>query len=364
MASTLSEGKGSTSENLRRSKVILDKAEASLKQDMDFKTTTPPLGFGCMGMAAFYGAPISEEASVALLRGVYDAGCRHFDTAEVYKSGEFGVFQETDVFNEVQVGNFLKTVKRDTFTVATKFFPMLHADCKYENVKAALVKSLERLQLDFVDLYYLHRIPSLEAAKDFTESCKKLKEEGLLQNIGMSEINGKWLRQCHEISPIAAIQQEWSLLTRNFVEDDLAPVCAELGIVVVAYSPLARNLLANAPTETPKDWRATNMRYSEENLKKNRDLVAHVKKIAGESTTAQLSLAWIFHKAKELGVVVVPIPGTTKLQHALSNIKAVTIDINDDDMRVLEGIAAQVAGERGSEGYGDMAIEAQLKDAK
>jgi len=227
-------------------------------------------------------------------------------------------------------------------------------------VRASLLNSLRRLGIAYVDLYYCHRIPSLEAALEFTRSAAKLKAEGYIRSIGLSEIIGAWLRQCHEVSPIAAVQQEWSLLTRN-LEDELVPTCAELGVAIVAYSPLGRNLLTGVVTETPTDWRANLPRYSAENLAKNVALVKEVEALAKakDATPAQLSLAWLFAKAKALRVTVIPIPGTTKAKHALSNIAAADILIDDEAMKALEAIGDKVAGERGDESYKSMGIEGQ-----
>uniref|UniRef100_A0A6S8EMQ7 NADP-dependent oxidoreductase domain-containing protein n=1 Tax=Aureoumbra lagunensis TaxID=44058 RepID=A0A6S8EMQ7_9STRA len=322
-------------------------------------------GIGCMGMTAFYGDAMSDEAVVELLKFVYENNCRHFDTAEVYKTKN-PMEDDDGIYNEAQIGKFLQTVPRDSFTVATKYFPPRWGDegkkCTYDIVKKSLLASLKRLGLDYVDLYYCHRIMNLEAAKEFMRSCAKLKEEGLIRAIGLSEICGDWLLQCHSISPVAAIQQEWSLITRGLVEEDLVPVCKQHDITIVAYSPLGRNLLTGVVTETPTDWRADNPRYSPENLAKNRKLLAQVQAIADKynCSSAQLSLAWLFHKAKQLGVSVLPIPGTTKMKHALSNIQATDISIDDSEMLPLEEIAANVAGERGTDSYTSAGIEAQI----
>mmetsp|Transcript_18877 Transcript_18877/g.58136 ORF Transcript_18877/g.58136 Transcript_18877/m.58136 type:complete len:342 (+) Transcript_18877:111-1136(+) len=316
------------------------------------------LGYGAMGLTAFYGEPVSDEHAFEVLKSAYDGGCRHFDTAEVYKSGKMGEYADTDVYNEAVVGKFLATVPRDTFTIATKYWPRDEA-CDYETVKAACEASLKRLGLPYVDLYYTHRVLSLEMAKNFAVAAKKLKEEGLIKNIGYSEITGAWLKECHAIAPVAAVQQEWSLITRS-LETELVPACADLGVTVVAYSPLGRNLLTGVVTETPTDWRASNPRYSPENLQKNVELVKSVEAIAEKKgcTAAQLSLAWLFWKAKALNVAVLPIPGTTKLTNLASNLGAVDVSLDDAEMAVLEDIASKVAGERGNEDYMSRGIEA------
>jgi len=322
------------------------------------------IGFGAMSIAAFYGAPIPDEDAVKLFKAVYAAGCRHFDTAEIYKSGNPFADSDEDVYSESMLSKFLKTVPRDSYTIATKYLPMKWGNkCDYETVKTSLTNSLSRLELDNVDLYYCHRIPSLEASIEFAQTCKRLKEEGLIKEFGLSEIGPKWLRKVHEeAGPVGAIQQEWSLLTRN-LEEDLVPTCKELGIPIVAYSPLSRNILACKLETVPNDWRATLPRYQENNLKKNGTLLSDVVGSISDKykcTTAQLSLAWLFKKAHQLGVVVIPIPGTTKVAHALSNIESTKIDISDEsDMKILDGLAINVVGERGDEGYIQMGFESQ-----
>lgn len=187
------------------------------------------LGFGCMGMTAFYGEAMSDGEALQLLKAVYDLGCRHFDTAEVYAAG--------DKHNETILGEFFRTVSaRDSFTVATKYYPKGgDDDYEYDAVKRSLLASLQRLQLDYVDLYYAHRVLTLEGGLKFAATAKRLKEEGLIKEVGLSEVSGKWLKEIHTKGcPIDAVQQEWSLLTRN-LEEELVPVCKEFGIPIVAY---------------------------------------------------------------------------------------------------------------------------------
>jgi aryl-alcohol dehydrogenase-like predicted oxidoreductase len=185
------------------------------------------LGFGCMGVTSFYGDSMPDDKAIELLQAVYDGGVRHFDTAEIY--------QQDGKFNESILGVFFKTVPRDSYCIATKYMPKGGVDDgEYDVVKKALTASLERLQLDHVDLYYSHRVLSLEGGKKFAETCNRLKEEGLIKEVGLSEVNGNWLRQINEICRIDVVQQEWSLMTRN-LEAELVPVCKELGVVIVAY---------------------------------------------------------------------------------------------------------------------------------
>jgi aryl-alcohol dehydrogenase-like predicted oxidoreductase len=322
------------------------------------------IGFGCMGITAFYGAPMEEAAATELLASVYELGYRHFDTAEIYKTGNPFSDDDGGEFNEVVCGKFFATVPRESFTVATKIHPGKHkGKTDYATVKAALLKSLARLKLDYVDLYYCHRIPSKSGALEFMASCKRLVEEGLIRHVGLSEICGAWLREAHAVHPVAAVEQEWSLLTRGAVESELAPVCAELGVTIVAYSPLARNMLC-APTvaDVSADWRAQLPRFMPENAAANAALMVEVGACAAAHgcTAAQLSLAWLLARAAQLGVRCFPIPGTTKQAHAAENVAGAKVTLTETELALLETFAARVAGERAYASYVSAAIEGQL----
>jgi aryl-alcohol dehydrogenase-like predicted oxidoreductase len=318
------------------------------------------IGFGCMGITAFYGKPMADDDAVALLQGVSDAGVTHFDTAEVYKATD-----GSGLYNETHIGLFLKEVKpRGSFTVATKYLGAVHGG-KYdrETVEAAVDASLSRLGLEHIDLYYLHRMPGtleellewMRAMKGIVTGTKKVR------CIGLSEVRPDWLRAAHAIHPITAVQQEWSLFTRH-LEKELVPTCAELGVSVVAYSPLARNLLAGN-TEAPSagDWRVGNVpRFDADNLKANVALVDKIKAMGeakGGKSSAQLSLAWLYARAAQLGVTVLPIPGTTKLAHALDNIAASKVELSDAEVEALGKLGEEVAGDRGNESYRKNAYE-------
>lgn len=317
--------------------------------------TVSPMGFGCMGITAFYGASMEDDAAVELLREAHGMGYTHFDTAEVYRQG--------DKTNEEQVGRFLQTLPRESFTVATKFMPGTHDNkCDVETVMAAVDASLSRLGLDYVDLYYCHRMPpTIEMAEEWMHSMKVVVESGKVRHVGLSEVSPDWLRRLHAIHPIACVQQEWSLLTRN-LETTVLPVYKELGIGVVAYSPLARNLLTN-PSEAPQDWRANTVpRFSADNWAKNKELGEQIAAMAESKgrTPAQLSLAWLLYNARKLGVTVVPIPGTTKAKNAADNITSLSVNLTDEEAGQLEELGALVAGERGNDMYKQMSLEGQM----
>lgn len=327
------------------------------------------MGLGCMSVSGQYsnGVPLPQAEATSFFRGVYDAGCRSFDTAEVYKSGPLSApATPSTVFNETQLGKFFATVPRESFTVATKYMPLLRGGkCDYESVRLALLASLKRLGLEYVDLYYSHVVLTREAGIEFMASAKRLVEEGLLRHVGLSEVSAAWLREAHAVHPVCCIQQEWSLLTRN-VEDHLVPTCRELNIGIVAYSPLARNLLS-APKTRPDDVRRAGIpRFSPENFAKNAKMLEQLEALASKKgvSPAQLSLAWLVQKAVDLGVAVLPIPGTARLQHALDNIASMRVALQPADMAFLEEIAKQTAGERESKGYINMRIEGQEQRAR
>lgn len=316
-----------------------------------------PLGFGCMGITAFYGASMEDEDAVKLLKAAYDMGYRHFDSAEVYTS--------QTKHNEEQVGQFLRTVPRDSYTIATKYFPGRHGETyDLASTLEAVEGSLKRLGLDCIDLYYIHRPPpTLEQAEEWMRSMREIVNMGKVKYVGLSEFSPEWTRTLHAIHPVTAVQIEWSLVTRNLVEEILLDCCKELGIAIVAYSPLARNLLAAAPTEVPTDWRKNQLRYSEENLKRNQELLKKIEAMAESKkcSAAQLSLAWLYFKAGELGLTMIAIPGTTKIPNAEANFAALRVTVTKEEATLLEELGAQVAGNRGNEAYENMGLEGNMK---
>ena len=326
-----------------------------------FPPSNKIVGFGCMGMTAFYGPAMKDEAGAALLGAVQAAGCIHFDTAEIYQQFE-GVLDGTQQYNEALLGLYLsKAASRDSFTVATKFFPALHnGKCDFQTVSDAVDASLARLGLQHVDLYYCHRMPvTVEALEEWMGSMKHIVESGRVKHVGVSEAPAAWLRRAHAIHPLSALQQEWSLLTREPIESELVPTCKELGIAVVAYSPLARNLLAEPMEAAPSDWRANHPRYEEANYQQNRALAAEVAALAASRgvSAATLSIAWVLNKAARLGVTCVPIPGTTSEAHARANLAASAIELSDAEIAQLEALGATCAGARANEDYVSKAVE-------
>ena len=201
---------------------------------------------------------------------------------------------------------------------------------------------------------------------EFTAACKQLQEEGLIKNIGLSECSAADLRAACAVAPICAVQQEWSLLTRN-AEELLIPACKELGVGFVAYSPLARNLLAAAVTERPTDARRASIpRFAEEHWEKNKLMGERLEALGKEKgvTAAQLSMGWLLQKGQDLGIPLLPIPGTKTLSHALDNIASAQVKLAPEDMQLLEDIAELSSGARESDSYMEAAIEGRSASAK
>lgn len=321
------------------------------------------IGFGAMGMAFAYGPPMSDEASAALLTAVTGAGYRHIDTSEIYKS-TFMREPDSDatVYGEVQIGKWLKTVDRSSVTIATKCNPGACWEGKTdaETVMRMVDTSLARLGTDYIDLYYLHRLPP-QGPEEFFESMKAVVASGKVRSVGISEASPSNLRKAHAILPLAAAQYEWSLVTRD-LEKDIVPICKELGITLVAYSPLSRNLLAGAASADDKTFRSMQPRFQGENLAANQKLVQVVADLASSKgvSAATLSLAWLLQHAANIGVQILPIPGTTTAAHAVENISAQSVELSAEDMAALEELASSVTGERGNAGYLSATYEGQL----
>ena len=336
--------------------------------------TLSRIGLGCMGITAFYGESMPDDKAMDLLSRVYAAGVRHFDTAEVYKVGTWEAHdQPGDVYNECIVGKFLATVPRESVTVATKFHPATELlpktfgrhDCSLATVEAAVDGSLRRLGINYIDLYYCHRMPPTTAElESFMHAAKALVAKGKIRYVGLSEPSPAQLELAHKIHPITAVQQEWSLATR-VLEDTLVPVCRRLNIAIVAYSPLARNLLTlTKDARPPADWRGIGVpRYQGENFEKNKEVAGEIAAMAEKlhCTAAQLCLAWLYRRAAEFGVTVIPIPGSTKVANALSNASSMDIKIPPEEYAALTELGTHIAGARADEARLGAALEGQMR---
>ena len=292
------------------------------------------IGLGCMGMSAFYGG--SDEAqSISVIHRALDLGVTLFDTAEMYGPHS----------NEVLVGKALKD-RRDQAFIATKFGinynadrTRLMTDGSPANVRRAIEGSLQRLGVDHVDLYYLHRVDPDTPIEDTVGAMAELVKEGKVRFLGLSEAAPDTLRKAHATHPITALQTEYSLWSRE-PEDELFAVVRELGIGFVPYSPLGRGFLSGDITSIDDldadDFRRTNPRFMGENFQKNLDLVEAVKAIASDKgiTAAQLALAWGLAQGEDL----IPIPGTRRIATLEQNVAAVDVVLTPDDLAQIEAV--------------------------
>ena len=310
------------------------------------------LGFGCMGLAEFYGDPAPQDRVDAVLGAAIDAGITFFDTADMYGRG----------LNEEQISPFVKA-HRGEIVLATKFGAVRTdnpADRIIDNspdyVRRACDASLSRLGVEVIDLYYMHRRNAEVPIEESVGAMADLVREGKVRHIGLSEVNAETLRKAQAVHPVAALQSEFSLTTQD-VAAEMLPLCREFGIAYVAYSPLGRGLLSGTYTpdsEMPNtDFRKHLPRFSGENLARNLAPVEAVKTIAAEkdAAPAQIALAWVLAQGDD----IVPIPGTTKPARVWENMAAVDISLTDDDIdRLSEAFGTgAISGER----YGAIGME-------
>jgi aryl-alcohol dehydrogenase-like predicted oxidoreductase len=310
-------------------------------------------GYGCMGISEFYGNT-DETSARATLDAALDAGVTLFDTADIYGSGA----------NEEFLRPFV-TAHRDEITLATKFGIERRADDpSYRGVnnhpdyiRRAVDASLARLGVDVIDLYYMHRRDPAVPLEESVGAMAELVAGGKVRQLGLSEVTGAELRAAHEVHPIAAVQSEWSLFSRD-VEVSVVGAAAELGITVVPYSPLGRGFLTGAFSDAGQledgDFRRAQPRFTGENARRNAALLEPVREIAAahDATPGQIALAWVHQRAAVHGLTVVPIPGTRRAERVRENVAAASITLSDGELEWLEPIAAEVAGTR----YPDMSF--------
>ncbi|KAK3145071.1 hypothetical protein QOZ80_4AG0322610 [Eleusine coracana subsp. coracana] len=301
-------------------------------------------GLGCMGMSDYYGPPKPEPDMIALIHHAIAAGVTLLDTSDLYGPHT----------NEILLGKALQGRVREKVQLATKFGIRMDADGTREirgdpaYVRTACEGSLKRLGVDCIDLYYQHRIDTRVPIEITVGELKKLVEEGKIKYIGLSEASASTIRRAHAVHPITAVQLEWSLWSRD-VEADIIPTCRELGIGIVAYSPLGRGFLSTGPklvdTLSDQDHRRNLPRFQPENIEKNARIFEKVKAMAERKgcTPSQLALAWVHHQGSD----VCPIPGTTKIENFNNNVAALSVKLTKEDMAELESYAsAEVQGDR------------------
>ncbi len=301
-------------------------------------------GLGCMGMSEFYGETDTAESRLTLERAI-ELGISMFDTADMYGVGA----------NEEFLAPFV-SANRERITIATKFgysrTPESPDDWSIDNrpdfIRAAVDRSLQRLGVDVIDLYYMHRRTDSVALEDSIGAMADLVKAGKVKWLGLSAVSAAELRAAHAIHPIAALQSEWSIFTRD-IEQDVVPAAAELGVTVVPYSPLGRGMLtgrAFVTSLTNTDARQYFPRFSDENRAANMLLVAKIEDIASARgvSAAQIALAWLYAQSRKLKVKTVPIPGTRKRSRLLENVAAASMILTVPEMERLAPLASAVQG--------------------
>jgi aryl-alcohol dehydrogenase-like predicted oxidoreductase len=296
------------------------------------------IGLGCMGMSFGYGPPANKKEMIALIRSAVEQGITFFDTAEVY-----GPFT-----NEELVGEALAPF-REQVVIATKFGfdikdgKMVGVNSRPQNIKQVAEASLKRLKIDVIDLFYQHRVDPQVAIEEVAGAVKELIQEGKVKHFGLSEAGANTIRRAHAVQPVTALQSEYSLWTRQH-EKEIIPTIEELGIGLVAFSPLGKGFLAGKIDERTKfaegDIRNILPRYTEEARKANQTLLDLINQFAKSknATPAQIALAWVLAQKPW----IVPIPGTTKLHRLTENNGAASIQLTVEELQKIENASAYI----------------------
>nr|XP_023904162.1 probable aldo-keto reductase 1 [Quercus suber] len=297
-----------------------------------------------MRLTGVYNSPLPEEDGIAVIKYAFSKGITFFDSSDIYGPHTY----------EILLGKALKQLPREKIQIATKFgiqrigYPQMEVNSRPEYVRSCCEASLKRLDVEYIDLYYQHRVDTKVPIEETVGELKKLVEEGKVKYIGLSEASPDTIRRAHAVHPITAIQMEWSLWTHD-IEEEIIPLCRYLGIGIVPYSPLGRgffagkgvveNLAANSILDS-------HPRYQGENLDKNKTIFSRIEGLARkhQCTPAQLAIAWVLQQGDD----IVAIPGTTKIKNLENNIGSLKVKLTEEDLKEIsdEVPMEEVAGSR------------------
>ena len=307
------------------------------------------IGMGCMGFSHGYGQIPERDYSIKAIRNAFEYGCTFYDTAEVY-----GNVLYYEGHNEEIVGEAVKDFRKD-IVLATKLHlhddEVLSGQALYEAVKSHLVRSMKRLGVDMVDLYYLHRVHPNVPVEDVADVMGHLISDGMIRGWGLSQVSGKTLRKADSVTPVSAVQNLYNMLERD-CETDIFPYCMEKGIGVVPFSPIASGFLSGKFNSTSQFEKVDDVRtwvpqLSQENMDGNRPIIDILNRYAAEkgATNAQIALAWMLHKYPN----VVPIPGSKNQERIVENLKASEVKLSDAEFKALGSAldSCKIYGHRG-----------------